>query len=211
MKKIIIIFIMTILISSNLFAQNYKNTSISFDPLTFIIAALPSSSDNQNTSNSIENIWLCVDLNWETEKQKEMGVGIFLGMNQIYLKTQYRSFYNKERQSGFFWGIYGLLEWRKMYWFYENNELGIGWSIPFNRRDNVYYSIGITGGFDIGFRIRMGNFGITPYLGLGIPLYFCFTDLPPKDYNMEFYVINTAVRAINIGIKLDFFTFFPNS
>lgn len=95
-----------------------------------------------------------------------------------------------------------------MYWFFDDkNEIGIGWSMPFNG-DNVYHSIGITGGFDIGFRIRLGDFGITPYIGLGIPLYFCFINLPPKGYNMEFYILNSTVRAINIGIKLDFFTSF---
>jgi len=85
MKKIIIILIMTIFIPSNLFTQSFKNTSISFDPLTFIGAILWFSNDENNRQVTDNNIWFGVDLNWETEKQKEMGVGIFLGTHRVYL------------------------------------------------------------------------------------------------------------------------------
>ena len=210
MKRIVFVPIVFIFISSNLFAQNPRNSSVSFDPLTFIGAVwFFSTLDNENEEpreTNFSNIWFSMDINWETEKQKEMGVGIFLGPHRVYLKTQYRSFYNKKRQSGFFWGLYGLIEWRRMFWFYdEDDELAIGWNFPFTGRDNVYHSIGITGGFDIGFRFRRNNFGITPYAGLGIPLFFYLGSLPPQNNIKEFNVMNIALRAINIGVKLDFF------
>jgi len=182
---------------------NNKNTSVSFDPFTFIGLLL---SPNESEVD-FKNMWFAMDFNWETEKQKEMGIGIILRVNRVAIKTQYRSFYNKERQSGFFWGLYGLIEWRKMYWYNENNDLIIGWTFPFIDNDNTYHSIGITGGFDIGFRFRISDIGITPYIGLGIPLFFCFGNLPPEKYRQEFYINNITFRAINIGIRLDLFSF----
>jgi hypothetical protein len=200
MKRLIFISIIFFLFSCNLFSQDYTNNSISFDPLTFIGLFL-----GRGDNTELRNIWFGVDINWETEKQGEMGLGLFLRGDRAAIITKYRMFYNKETQSGFFWGFYGLIEWRQMYWFYEDNsELTVGWTFPFHG-DNVYHSLGIRGGIDIGFRFRSNNFGVTPYLGLGIPLFFCFGDLPPQKDIREFYLSNIALRAINIGLRLDFF------
>ena len=208
MKILFVVVILCELLSSNLYAESLRYSSISFDPFTFIgiVGSLLVLSNDEYIELGLNNLWFDMDLNWKTNKQRELGTGIFLGTHRISIKTQYRSFYNKERQSGFFGGFYGLIEWRRMYWhFTKNNELAIGWSLPFNTRENIYHTIGITGGVDIGFRIRINNFGITPYLGLGIPLYFTFGNLPPKKNNQEFQLLNIGTRAINIGLKLDFF------
>jgi len=202
MKKLFLSSIIIIFITSNLMAQNsYNNKSISFDPLTFIGLFL----SHDESQLDFRNMWFAMDFNWETEKQKEMGIGIILKANRVAVKTQYRSFHNKENLSGFFWGLYGFIEWRKMNWYNENNDLIIGWTFPFVDNDNTYHSIGITGGFDIGYRFRFDNIGITPYIGLGIPLFYCFGNLPPEKYKQEFYLNNIALRVINIGIKLDIF------
>jgi len=106
--------------------NDYKNVSISFDPLTFIgLLTSPNESEMD-----FRNMWFGMDFNWETENQKETSLGIILQANRVAIKTQYRSFYNKERQSGFFWGLYGLIEWRSMRWYYENNNLAIVWTYP---------------------------------------------------------------------------------
>ena len=210
MKKIIVISILTIFISSRLYAQNLRNSSISFDPFSLLgtilfFASLPNENEEPRQID-FNNIWLGIDANWETKTQKEMGLGIFLGTHKIALRTQYRSFYNKEKQSGFFWGLYGLIEWRKMFWMYDNdNELTVGWGYPFIESDNVYYSLGIAGGGNVGFRFRKNNFGITPYIGLGMPLFYCFGSFPPKHDMKEFDFMNIIFRAIDVGIKLDFF------
>jgi hypothetical protein len=205
MKKIILIILITIFISSNLFAQDttsLKNTSISLDPLSLIGAVLFFGDGiNEYTSN-----FICfgMDLNLETSEKNEMSMGFFIGTHRLTLMTKYRFFNNSEKLSGFFWGLYGLIEWRRMDWFYNENRLSIDWIIPSTEQSKVYQSIGITGGLDIGLRLRINNFGITPYLGLGIPLFICFGDLPSQ-YIRDFYVMNIALRAINIGLKLDFF------
>jgi hypothetical protein len=105
MKKFILIPIISFLIPFNLLAQEYNNSSVSFDPLTFI-GLLLSSNDENGEPQPIDfrNMWFGADINWETEKQREMGVGLFLRGNRVGITTKYRFFYNKERQSGFFWG-----------------------------------------------------------------------------------------------------------
>jgi len=195
---------------SNLFCQDLKNASVSVDPFTFLgmtLFFMSFGNDNQEEAQEINfnNIWFSMDSNWVTGNNREVGVGLFLGSHKINLKTQYRFFYNKEKQSGIFWGLYGLIEWRRMYWYYgDNNEITIGWDFPFSGRDTVYHSLGITGGIDTGFRFRKDNFGITPFIGLGYPLFYCFGNLPSKD-KRDFKLLNMGIRAINIGVKLDFF------
>jgi hypothetical protein len=212
MKKKFFVSIFTVFISYTLFSMDFntdlKNYSISFDPLTIVglFTGLAFPTDAESGEIDFRNMWFAADINWEAESQKELGMGIFLRGDRIAFTRLYRSFYNKERQSGFFWGLYGLVEWRRMHWFIdEDSDIIIGWAFPFDGRDNIYHSIGITGGFDIGFRYRKNNLGITPFLGVGIPLFFCFGDLPPKSYTKEFYLTNLAIRAIHIGIRLDFF------
>jgi hypothetical protein len=92
-----------------------------------------------------------------------------------------------------------------MFWIYdENDALVVGWNFPFVGNDNVYHSIGATGGFDIGFRIRGKTVGVTPYIGLGLPLYYCLGNLPQNDKE-TFDFANITLRAIDIGLRIDFF------
>jgi hypothetical protein len=191
-----------------LFAENSNNlsssifpTSISFDPITFIQFLLP--DDNID----IKNMWLAMELNGKTTNEREFGLGVILRRDRIGLTARHRSFSNKEQLSGFFWGLFGLLEWRRMFWYYnENYEMGVGWTFPLGGHDNSYHSIGITGGIEAGFRIRRNDFGITPFFGMGIPLFYCFGNLPPQSNMQEFYASNILLRAVNVGIRLDFFT-----
>jgi hypothetical protein len=198
------LYLFLIMLGGNLFAQIY---SVSVDPITFFgLLLTPKDENGKQQSADIRNIWLCLELNLETNNKKELGFGIFARADRFALRTQYRSFYNKERQSGFFWGFYGNVEWRRMYWIYdEDDKFAIGWFFPFIGNNNVFHSIGITGGVDIGFRFRGEKIGVTPYMGLGIPLFHCFGDLPPEKDRELFYLQNAAFRAIDVGIRLDFF------
>jgi hypothetical protein len=183
-----------------------QNVSLSLDPLTFLIFLLPDTEQSTEGQRDARNLWLCMEANWETNSKKELGVGLFARADKFALRGQYRNYFNKARQSGVFIGLYGTVEYRKMFWLFdENNEFGIGWNFPFIGNDNVYHSIGLSAGFDVGFRIRIGDVGITPYIGLGIPLYVCFGDLPPENNREEFYSKNTTFRAIDIGLRVDFF------
>jgi hypothetical protein len=203
LNKFFFILVLTGL-SNSVCAQNF---SLSVDPITFFGLLLsPKDENGEQQSTDIRNMWLCIELNMETINKKEWGVGIFARADRVALRTHYRSFFNKEKQSGFFWGLYGHVEWRRMYWIYdENNEIGIGWNFPFVGNDNVYHSIGLTGGVDIGFRIRGKTVGITPYIGLGIPWFFCFGALPPQKDKDLFYNKNITFRTLDAGLRIDFF------
>ena len=209
MKKIVVILLLGAICSHNLFAteqHEFNNFSVSLDPISFIALLFSSlgTNDEENPTD-FRNVWFCAGVNWETEKQREMGLEIFIRGDRVGITTKYRFFSNRERQSGFFWGLFGLFEWRRMYWYYdEDSELNIAWRFPFTANENVYHSIGITGGLDTGFRLRLNNFGITPYLRLGVPLFFCFGNLPQSSRE-EFRNLNILVRAISIGIRLNFF------
>ena len=201
MKLLFLALFLLMFSFNNLFANEQGNTSISFAPLTFL-GLFFGSGENVD----FRNMWFAMDINWETRNQREMGVGTILRGNRIAVKTQYRMFYNRELQRGFFWGLYGVIDWRRLFWFYDdNNVLTIGSSFPYAVYDNQYHSIGVSGGLDIGFRFRSGNFGITPFFGLGIPVFHVFGDLPPSNYKQEFRVTKAVIRAINIGLRLDFF------
>ena len=203
-RAVFLALLFAVVFPGGLFADDlsFRNSSISFDPITFLGLWLLS---NESDNVGFRNLWFAMDVNMATASQREIGLGIILTGSRIALITRYRSFYNRERQSGFFWGLYGLLEWRRMSWYYdENSETVIHWSFLFEDRGNTYHSIGITAGVDIGFRIRINNFGITPFLGLGVPLFFCFGNLPSQNF-WEFYLNNALIRAINIGIRFDLF------
>jgi hypothetical protein len=201
-RKLFVLFI--ILFSVSAYAQN---NSLSFDPLTFLGLLFSSVDENDEEQPSdIRNLWLCVEVNWETSGKREAGVGITLRGDRFAVRTQWRNFFNRERQSGFFIGLYGIVEYRKMFWFLDaGDEITTGWNFPFIGNDNVYHSVGLSAGFDIGFRIRGESIGLTPYIGLGLPLFYCFGDLPPDKYREDFDAQNTAIRVLDIGLRVDLF------
>ena len=189
------------LISHGLFAEGFNNHSISLDPLSglgFLLSGF--------IELDIRNIAISADVNWETANQREVGIGALIRGDRLALRTHYRFFHNRERLSGFFWGVFGLAEWRRMYWFHnENSEIDIGWFFPFHERNNTYHSVGITGGLDVGFRIRRNNLGVTPFFRAGIPLFYIFGDAPSQLSTWEFYRMNILPRAVSVGFRLDFF------
>jgi hypothetical protein len=182
---------------------NSQNNSISLDPLTLLGSLFNSSEEGID----IRYMWLCLDFNFETDNNKEIGLGLFIRADKFALRGQYRNYFNKENQSGFFTGFYGTIEYRRMHWLLDNNNaLAVGWDYPFKNNNNVYHSIGLSAGVDLGFRFRIGDVGITPYLGFGVPLYIPFGNLPSEPYKKDFIFQNIFFRAIDIGLRLDFFT-----
>jgi hypothetical protein len=146
-----------------------------------------------------------MEFNFETNSGQELGVGFFARADKFALRGQYRFFWGRDNMNGLFAGLFLQAEWRKMYWFYnEDNLLTIGWSYPFNG-DNVFHSIGGTAGLDIGFRLRFEDVGITPYLGFGYPLYILFGDMPPAKDTEDFRLQNIIFRGLDIGLRIDFF------
>lgn len=184
-----------------------QNLTVSVDVFTFInmLIQTPPGDNQEQPPASIESLWACVELSFTTDAGRELGFGIFARADRVALRTNYRFFSNADEQSGFFWGWFGHIEWRKMLWMYDdNNEVAVGWNYPFSA-DNVYHSVGLAAGVDVGLRIRMGAVGITPFIGAALPLFYCFGDLPPEQDRNYFWLQNIVIRAIDIGLRLDFF------
>ena len=210
MKRAVLASIFAITLSHGLFAEGYSNDSFSVDPLTFIFFGLWvvfTGEESHNDPIELRNIWFTAEANWETlRNQREMGVGLTLRKNRVALMTRYRWFLNQERQSGLFWGLYGLLEWRRMFWSYDEDQgLTTYWSSFMETPGNSYHSIGITGGVEAGIRVRGDNFGMTMFAGAGVPLFVLFGNLPSQVSTLDFYLMNLLPRAINVGIRMDFF------
>lgn len=202
-RVIFLVFILMFVFSHNLYAEEdiyYHHPSVSLDTITFIAMLIFSDSNM-----IFQSMWFNLEINWATANQRELGFGIALRRDRVALTANYRSFFNKERQSGFFWGYYGLVEWRKMYWFYnENSDMVLSTTFPDAGHENAYHSIGATAGVNIGFRIRGNNFGITPFLGAGVPLFYCFGNVPSQNF-WKFYLDNMLIRSVNIGLRVNFF------
>jgi hypothetical protein len=180
--------------------------SLSVDPFTFVRMLLPSTQEvnGEKVESDPRNLWLCFELNFPA-LGAEMGAGLLARFDHIALRVQYRSYWNNERQSGIFWGLYTVAEWRKLYWFYgDDNALLIGWDYPFITEKDTYDSMGLTAGVNIGFRIRGETFGVSLYGGMGFPLYFMWGTSPPDADSTNFREQNFWIRAMDFGLRLDF-------
>lgn len=213
--KLIVLFAFASIFSVKLLAvEDYQgafpeNLSFSIDPLTFATILLNSHFEEGEFDIDWRGVWFAGEMNYQTENRTELGFGLFLSNHNVAVTAKHRSFYNEEQLRGFFWGYYGLVEWRRMHWWKNSSAWpNVSWNFPVDENANVYHSFGVTAGADIGFRYRKEHWGITAYLGLGLPLYFCFGDLPNRR-NIRFELINIGLRAIHLGVRVDLFPLFP--
>jgi hypothetical protein len=203
MKKILMLIVSMLLWQGTIYADNL--IGLSFSPVTFIEVILTSmEADRNHEIGPEEYIWLGIDFNFDSDG-KENSIGLYIHPNYFGLRAQRRTFSGDHR--GFFYGLYGILEYRKMYWGYnDKNDIEIQTFWGNERGDNPYHSIGATIGGDIGVRFGGKNMRCTIYTGLGLPLFYCFGDTPVSGGEMlSFYGLNTVSRIIDIGVKIDLF------
>jgi hypothetical protein len=93
-----------------------------------------------------------------------------------------------------------------MGWQYVDGDLQVSYSLfGSGVEGTVFHSAGLTGGADIGFRLRGERWGATFFAGAGYPLFWCFGDLPEKEDLDQFYLLNAILRAFELGFKIDFY------
>jgi hypothetical protein len=128
------------------------------------------------------------------------------GLNYAALRTQRRT-YSNENHSGFFYGLYGALEYRKLYWSYTaSGDMLIQSFMGYETGDNLYHGVGVNLGGDVGFRMRGKRMGVTLYAGAGVPLLYYFgSTLPSKDELVDFYLLNMLSKALTAGLKIDLY------
>jgi hypothetical protein len=202
MKKILSIAALGLFLSiGEVFAQGA--ISVSLSPLSAIGLIL---SDKQG-GQPLEYLWLEFDINYLADNNVERSAGAIIQPNFYALRYQQRKF-SRDDHTGFLYGFYGRIEYRKMIWAYKDNddiEVSLTWlgkgAVTF-----PFHSIGATFGGDVGFRLRGQRFGATFYAGAGLPLFYIFgSQLPPHDKLASLYLSSALYRALNLGIKFDFY------
>jgi hypothetical protein len=176
---------------------------VSIAPLTmmgFFFSTISSAKDPK------EYIWMDVDVNFLLANNKEQSIGIYLSPDCYGLRYQNRS-YTKESHAGFFYGAFAKLEYRTMGWQYlDGGTFQISYSLLGNPVEGTkFQSVGLTGGVDLGFRLRGEKWGATFFAGAGLPLFYCFGDLPEKESPASFYLLNARLRVVELGFKIDFY------
>lgn len=176
--------------------------SMSMSPITLLILT------EMEEDAPPDFVWLSFSFNYQLEDRKEIGIGATIIPGYFDIKAQGRK-YNNENHSGFFYGPFALLEYRKCFWEKDSDS---SYRISPDLFDsgrgmNQFHSVGLRLGMDAGFRIHMEQMAVTPYIGVAIPLFYCFdgqgsTEI--KENWQQFYLDNLLIRAVDFGINIDF-------
>lgn len=180
-----------------------EDLSVSFSPLT-LLGILFSYPDNDDIR---KNIWVEAEVNFLTDNGKEHGLGFFARSYCYGMRYSYRK-YSKDDHSGFLYGLYVRAEYQEAGWSYlEDGEIGINYSLIGNGiTGTVYKTAGLTAGGDIGVRFRGEQWGATFFIGIGVPAFFWFGDLPREVDVKDFYLKNALLKMVDAGIRIDFYT-----
>jgi hypothetical protein len=211
MKKRMFVVIALALISASLVCadtlprlfRGAQSESLSVSPITLTGLVMTPSE----TSNPIDFLWFGIDYNSQFTAHKETSFGLYMrGLNYAAFRAQWRT-YSNENHSGFFYGLYGALEYRKLYWGYtESGDMIVQSFIGNEIGDNLYHGAGLNLGGDAGFRIRGKRMGVTLYASAGVPLLYYFgSTLPGQDELGDFYLLNVLPKALSVGLKIDLY------
>jgi hypothetical protein len=108
------------------------------------------------------------------------------------------------KKKGFFYGFFASLDYRKFALLDDGIDDGIRIDLFGLSTENDFWTLGFRVGTELGFRIRIGDFGITPKIGFCIPLYYPFGLKEISDDYWSDYFLTVATSSIFLGIKFDF-------
>jgi len=67
-----------------------------------------------------------------------------------------------------------------------------------------YFLAGARFGGNVGIRFNFGLLGLTPRIGLTVPVFFIFDSFDfDDDSNAKFYALNALMRVLEIGLTVD--------
>lgn len=195
-----ILFLSLLLMKISLFSQEQitnnqeYTTSISLSPLSFITLM----ADSEDAD--INDLWLAMSFNVATNNT-EYDFGIAKYPNYLSLSVEKRNFINKDL-FGFFYGPFISFDMLNLT--VDSSTLP-AFSTDNSIPGDKYSLIGFRFGGDIGYRINMNNIGLTPKIGLSIPLYYLYE---LNNYTAEelqqIYTFTYLLRIFSFGIKIDF-------
>jgi hypothetical protein len=111
--------------------------------------------------------------------------------------------YANTKDSGLFAGTFASLE-ILAYHYYDDPTNGLTLTSD-KTKGSQYHLLGARLGGNIGWRINFGEVGVTPRLGLTLPVFYVF-DAPvlSDKKTKEFYLANLLMRSLEMGLTLDF-------
>lgn len=200
MKKVLFLLLIFFVITSNVFSlqQNlqYQEESLSFSisPSTPLLM-LPFEAEEGNP-NPFLLVGISVNLG-----RGNVEHDWFLSLYPSEYSFGYeRRFFPSSKKQGFFYGFFASIDYRK----FKLLENGILIDLFIFPTENNFSTLGLRFGPEIGFRIKINDFGITPKFGIGIPLYHPFGLKNISDDFWRDYLLTVATSSIFVGIKIDF-------
>lgn len=193
MKKIILICLS--LLACTVYATESQTFSISLSPLSFL--SLLAGSQENNVS--IDDIWMSLSLNVGSNK-KENDFFITKYPHILNIGIEQRNFL-KDNFSGFFYGPFISFDYSKLILQDKKNP---GYTTNKYENETVYSLLGPRIGEAIGYRFKIKSIGVTPKIGIGIPLYYLFglSDFSNTEIK-KIYIKNMALNCFFLGLKID--------
>lgn len=204
MKKVLFLLLIFFVITSNVFSlqQNlqYQEESLSFSisPATFL-TILPWQDED---GNSTPMPFFGVSVNLGSSNVEH---DWFLSLYPSEVSFGYeRRIFPSYKKKGFFYGFFASFDYRKFVLLDDGVDDGIRIDLFGLSTENDFWTLGFRIGTELGFRIRIGDFGITPKIGLGIPLYYPFGLKEMSDNFWHDYFLTLTTSSIFIGFKFDY-------
>jgi hypothetical protein len=183
-------------------AEQDEHSVFSVNPLTLLWLT----SQNHKDSNSENSSFLSGpggSLYFGSAKgNSETLYGFSLYSDFFDISIQQRNYLSKTN-SGLFAGSFLSAEVLSFQYFIDPDK---GITITNNKKQgNNYFLLGLRYGGNIGMRFGFSGFGISPRIGLTLPIFYLFgsTNLSADD-SAKLYFMNAMMRAIEIGLTIDF-------
>ena len=193
MKKVLF-FLIFAFVGFSLHALDLELTdfSVSMSPITFL-SALPVTDEEGNPA-----VFVGLSLNFGS-KNFEHDWFISLYPAVYSFGYEQRVFFNSEKK-GFLYGCFASIDYRKFYLQPDGIKIEMTEIVD----EEYFNTFGLRVGYEMGFRIRLDDFGITPKFGIGIPLYYPIGLEKISNDFVRDYFLTLVSGSIFIGLKFDF-------
>lgn len=201
--KNVIILILILCITPRIYAEEIveneigsaSTLSIGLAPLTLLTCLI----GNTVEDISINDLWFSISINLGKNKQEyDWFVAKYPHTFSVGLEKR---FFLRKTLKGFFYGPFCSINFSRLS---LSAEYHPAYSTGTYVEGDVYSCFGIKLGGEIGYRFKIKEVGITPKIGIGIPIMYLF-DLDQYDRSelTQIYLNNMLFNCTFIGLKID--------
>ena len=203
MKKALVLLVLCFLFSAhseeiidNVTTSDQPVMSLGLSPISLLSLMITNSDDTVK----INDIWLSLSINIGSNK-REYDYSIAKYPNYFSLGIEQRNFFN-DKYSGFFYGPFTQFN---MWMLSLDAGHYPNYSTDRYNSGDRYTLIGLKFGECIGFRIKIIDVGITPKVGISIPVFYLANlGSYSNEEKRNIYINNALSNALSIGLKVDF-------